>query len=109
MSNWQRPDNLKFAGTDGFVGEGGVSAKWNFIGSWVSLYAPKSPDLGEMDILIDGHFYTTICLTAEACIPSTPVYRVSGLFQGRHCLSIRPRTGKIALDIITFGGEISQE
>lgn len=109
MDNWQRAEALNFAGTDGFVGEGSVSAKWNFIGSSISLYAPKSPELGEMDILVDGYFYTTISLTAEECMPSTPVYDISGLSQGRHCLSIRPRTGKIALDMVTFGGEVDVE
>lgn len=106
MNDWKKDPSLVYSGTDGFVGEDNVKGKWNFIGDGIVVFSPKSPDLGEMDIWIDGYFYHTVSLKSASNSPSAPVCEISGLAQGRHCLVVKPRSGKIVLDMVTVKGSI---
>ncbi|MDR1723640.1 MAG: hypothetical protein LBR84_06860 [Tannerella sp.] len=82
-----------------YVGKGNLSAKWNFIGDGFTLYAPKSPDLGDMELYLDGRFIRTVRLHAETEIPSAQVLSITGLSQGAHALRVLPRNGgRIAID-----------
>ncbi len=109
LSDWQSDSNLSFAGPCGFIGQGNVRGKWNFIGNGFTIFAPKSPALGAMDIYVDGNFYGTALLNAASVTPSAPIYRIDGLPQGRHGVVIKPRSGKIALDLIAVQGKPENE
>jgi hypothetical protein len=86
----------------GPVGEHGnvrPYGKWNVIGSEFRLFAPKSPTLGHMRVVVDGEHKATVDLYSAENVPSSPVYACT-LNPGRHTIAVFPERGKIALDVV---------
>lgn len=104
IQNWDDEKTLDFHADEHFTGEGKVKAKWNIIGNKFSVYSPKSPKLGVMEIWVDGCLFGTANLNSAVDELSKPVYSVVSLEQGNHSVELRPFTGKIAVDILEVEG-----
>lgn len=98
--HWQADSGLAFRSPVGLIASGKHRGKWNFIGSAVTLYAPKSPKLGSAEVWIDGHLHCVIDLHSDQDLPSQAVFDYAELVPGRHCLMLTPHEGTIALDML---------
>jgi len=76
-----------------------VYGKWNVIGKSIAIYAPKSPTLGVMRVVIDGQDHALVTLHAVQATPSANVYACD-LPPGRHTVSVWAQQGEIALDVL---------
>jgi len=81
------------------IGSGNVFAKWNVICDTFTLFAPKSPKLGKMKVIVDGEHKATVDLSAAEDVPSAPVY-VCTVGMGRHGIAVRPEEGSIVVDVL---------
>ncbi len=77
----------------------GARAKWNFIGSRVSLYAPKAPGFGRCEVRINGQWAATLDF-------ASPVRRRSGLIwscdlpHGSHALVMQAQEANVPCEMI---------
>ena len=76
-----------------------IYGKWNICGKGFTIYAPKAPSLGEMQIVVDGKYQATVSLHSENPIASSPVYTCK-LVSGCHGITLFPEKGRIVLDIL---------
>lgn len=75
------------------------TAKWNFAGVGVVLWAPRGiAGTGNVTLSIDGGLQETIDLSADSLTPSAPVWVSSALTAGRHALTVMA-AGAVALPI----------
>jgi len=99
LNDWEIVSNTRFS-----YGIGAISktekarAKWNFEGRSFTLFAPKGPLFGLMDIVLDGETIATVDLFSEWEQPSEPVYTASWATPGRHALTIQNRTARLPVD-----------
>jgi hypothetical protein len=98
---WQeRTDGLFRHGVGAVYQEDGGRAKWNFFGEAATLWSPRGPEFGEVDVLIDGERRATLNLHAEHPEPSSPVFDSGALACGFHALVTRGRSGRLVADSI---------
>jgi len=76
-----------------------IYGKWNICGKGFTLYAPQSPMLGTMRVVVDGEHKATVDLYSENPIASSPVYTCE-LANGYHGVALYPEKGKIVLDVL---------
>jgi hypothetical protein len=105
INEFKRDESLHFMTDECYTTEGEVSVKWNFIGDGFCIFSPKSPDLGAMEIWLDGTFITTVSLYSVMKASSQIVFTSHSLEFGRHCVQIKPHTGRIAVDVFECRGE----
>lgn len=79
-------------------------AKWSFsfTGNGVSIVAPKQPEAGKIEIMIDGKIMKTVDLaTTEGKKNQQIVYQVDTLASGNHTITIVNRGGgAVAIDAL---------
>ena len=83
----------------GYVDSKRIYGKWNVICKSFTVYAPKSPILGKMLVVVDSEYKATVDLYSENETASSPVYTCE-LAHGRHGIALYPESGSIVLDII---------
>jgi hypothetical protein len=104
-SGWMRKCNL---GTGDFNNDLTISETpgnvWNcpFVGTSVSVIAPKQPGAGKIEVQIDGQTRGVVDLaTAGSRQSEQTVYEVTGLTLGKHALAIVNRgPGPVAVDAL---------
>ncbi len=104
LADWEKDGSLDFAGGEGFIGGYGLFGKWNVIGSRFDLHAPRAPDLGTMQILVDGEAVGKTDLRAAKAVPSAVVFSAEFASFGRHAVVVKSLGGRIALDMLTVYG-----
>mgnify|MGYP005834934107 CR=1 FL=1 len=99
LRDWEEITSPLFRHGIGAVhrGEGG-RAKWNAAGSEFTLWSPKGPDYGTVEVLVDGRLVGHVALYAPCVAPSAPVLDVAGLSDGRHAVVVRGITGRLVVD-----------
>ena len=91
------PGRWRFGG--GFVCSAGASdcehaAKFNFVGSRVSLWAPRGlPGAGTVSVSVDGAAPESVDISGPAPAPSAEVWSSAPLTPGRHALVVRANAG----------------
>lgn len=100
-SNWQEVSSSLFRHGVGAVSraEGG-RAKWNFAGSGMTLWAPKGPEYGMVDVLVDNQRVRTVNLCVESPLPSQPVLSVGELPDDFHAVTLKAKSGKLVIDSV---------
>lgn len=78
----------------------GVEGKWNFEGSACTLWAPRGPQYGKAEILLDGITQGIVDFSAPASQSSSAVFSVKGLRSVFHALHVRVKEGAIPLDAL---------
>lgn len=79
-------------------------AKWNFIGSGFTLWSPKGPDYGTVEVLLDGAPVATVNLNLPQLKRSQPVFSKTGLLETFHAVTLQPKTGPLVVDGLDVHG-----
>ncbi len=104
--SWQPSKEAGFLCGRGYIGSGEQCAKWNIRGEGFRIFAPKTPELGYMEVWVDGFLYGSTDLYAEEPEPSGKVYEVQGLpGESRHLVMLKGYEGqRFAVDMIEVDG-----
>ena len=83
--------------------DAGGRAKWNFMGSSFTLWSPKGPDYGKVEVRLDGVRVATVDLHSARAQSSQPVFSQKGLSGAFHALVLEPQGGPWAVDSLEVG------
>ncbi|MEI6390062.1 MAG: hypothetical protein WCT12_03060 [Verrucomicrobiota bacterium] len=98
-ANWVEQKDARYRFGLGAVRQDGKGrAKWNFPGTGFTLWSPKGPDYGTVEIRLDGAVVATVDLHAEQVQPSQPVFSKTGLADTFHAVGLQPRSGQLVVD-----------
>ncbi|MCX6895467.1 MAG: hypothetical protein NTZ16_08240 [Verrucomicrobia bacterium] len=78
--------------------DGDGRAKWNFPGRGFTLWSPKGPDYGMVEIRVDGAVVATVDLHANQAQSSQPVFSKTGLTSSFHAVVLQPKSGRLVVD-----------
>jgi len=73
-------------------------AKWNFMGSGFTLWSPKGPDYGTVEVRLDSAVVATVDLRSAQLQPSQPVFSKTGLAGTFHAIVLQPKSGRLVVD-----------
>lgn len=73
-------------------------AKWNFMGTGFTLWSPKGPDYGIVEVELDGAEVATVDLRSPELRASQPVFHKSGLAGTFHAVVLHPKSGRLVVD-----------
>lgn len=107
---WQPVQDARFQTEKGYIGRGTQWVKWSIRGEGFRLYAPKGPDLGRVEIWVDGYLFGTADLYSPQDEGSQSVYEVECLpGSPKHGVVLRGYEGQsFAVDILeSFGKRAS--
>lgn len=79
-------------------------AKWNFMGTGFTLWSPKGPDYGIVEVRLDGTEVSTVDLRSPQLRASQPVFRKTGLADSFHAVVLQPKTGRLVVDSLEVHG-----
>ncbi len=86
LANWQERSGPEYRYGIGLVSkQPQARVKWNVTGSRLTLWSPRGPDFGKVEIRVDGRPATVVNLYAEQPTPSQPVWtsqKLRGQFHG---------------------------
>jgi hypothetical protein len=82
----------------------GGRLKWNFFGTGVRWWAPRSPDQGRVRLSIDGQARGEIDLYSPTEMTSTSVFACDALTDGGHALVLEAVTGRLATGGLEVAG-----
>lgn len=77
-----------------------VRVKWNFIGTGYKLWSPKSPEFGQVRLILDGKPLGQIDLSAQTKEKSRVVSEIRGLNDGFHNLIVERIDKRMPVDSI---------
>jgi len=66
---------------------------YDFRGTGISLIGDKGPDLGDMDIYVDGKFYRTVSAYHSVKVTQQTLFSISGLTDRPHTLKVVKKSG----------------
>jgi len=99
VSEWDTVTSSAFRfGVGAVRREPGGRAKWNFRGSAFTLWSPRGPEYGRIQLRLDGQEIAEIDLHAESPAPSQPVYTWPKLDDVYHALVMEGVSGRMILD-----------
>ena len=100
--DWPARESKAFRyGLGAVSAKGGLRAKWNFEGTALTLWAPKSPEFGQADLLLDGRRVATVDFSSDRENPSAPVYEAKGLSpETGHALILQAGPKSVPLDVL---------
>jgi hypothetical protein len=84
-----------------------ASAKWNYMGRGFRLWAPKGPEYGAFEVLVNGQRVATIDCKSAKLEPSSIVLEHS-LETGYHAVVIRALNGTMPLDTLEIESPLKQ-
>ena len=86
-ANWEIKSSPIFRHGVGAIHRGTSGhAKWNFIGSEVSLWSPRAPGFACVEVRLDGERRAVVALEAAKEIPSSLIWQSGPLAEGMHTL-----------------------
>jgi hypothetical protein len=98
-ANWSVRKDSTFRFGVGAVGSSAQSgAKWNFMGAGFTLWSPKGPEHGIVDVVLDGATVGTVDLHRAEPQSSQPVFHKGSLTDTFHAVAIRPKDGRLVVD-----------
>jgi len=75
-------------------------AKWNVIGRVLTLWSPRGPSYGSVEVRVDGRGASTLDLHADREISSQPVWSVTDLSDTFHAVVLVAKSGRIPVDCL---------
>ena len=98
-AKWVEEKDARFRFGIGAVRRDGEGrAKWNFQGTGFTLWSPRGPDYGMVEVRVDGAVVATVDLHAAEVQPSQPVLSKTGLTDNFHAVVLQPKSGRLVLD-----------
>ena len=83
--------------------------EFEFCGTGVEFYTAETPEMGEVDIYIDGEFKETVNLYSDGWQYQQKVYEISGLEEGLHTIKGVKKSGdKLVVDYFKVLGEVER-
>ena len=96
---WQEIKSSQFRFQHGAICENqNGRIKWNFSGTGFSLWQPKGPDYGKIEVFVDGKSAGVIDLFHSDLIASQPVISVKELKEGFHTVVLKSLSGRLVAD-----------
>ena len=101
LKDWEEKTAEEFRYQTGvvFKSQGG-RVKWNIYGKGFTIWSPKGPDFGTVNILVDGDIKGTMDLSATSFIPSKPVFTLNSMETGYHAVVFEAQSGRLVIDSI---------
>jgi hypothetical protein len=87
-------------------GSGGISkksparAKWNMFGSAFTLWSPRGPNYGSVEVRLDGQKATILDLHADRAVSSQPVWSARDLPDNFHTVVLVSKSGIMPVDCL---------
>jgi len=98
MAVWSERQEPGFRFGVGVVrNESGGRVKWNFAGTAFSLWSPRGPEGGTIEVVLDGEQIATLDLHSASAEKSRPVLSRT-IRPGRHAVVVRGLTGHLFVD-----------
>jgi hypothetical protein len=99
MTDWDAgPSPLYRFGVGAVRNVSGGRAKWNFRGRGFQLWAPKGPNFGRCELLLDGKKLAELDLHADREQHSQIVYKCDDADDGYHAVVLRSLDGRLVVD-----------
>jgi hypothetical protein len=101
-AGWQERHEASFR-----YGEGVVSllpdarVKWNVIGTQMTLWSPRGPEFGKVEIRLDGQRKAVLDLHSSTPEPSRPVWTSEKLPDAGHAVILQSVSGVFPVDCLT--------
>ena len=70
------------------------------MGKGVTIWAPKGPDFGKVEVSIDGNYTNFIDLYAASEVKSSPVFSLNKLVPGFHAAVLKGTSGHLVIDSV---------
>jgi hypothetical protein len=92
------------SGPDFCYGVGAVSrrpqtrVKWNVVGSQFTLWSPRGPEFGQIEIRVDGRIETVVDLRSDKSEPSRPLWTSRVLSDAAHAVVLQGVAGVFPID-----------
>ena len=97
--DWQELRGLEFRyGLAALSKVPGARVEWNVEGRQFTLWSPRGPEFGKMQIKVDGRVLANLDLHAEHLTPSEPVWKSPRLKDGPHAVVLSAADGLLAVD-----------
>lgn len=77
-----------------------AKAKWNVQGRRFTVWCPRGPQFGSVEVLINGIVQTKINLNTRKLTPSKPLWSSDLLPAGHYAVTLRPFRGVMAFDCL---------
>jgi hypothetical protein len=74
--------------------------KWNVTGTRFTLWSPRGPDFGDVEVRADGRRVAVMNLHADRTHPSQPVWHSKPLRGPYHAIVLQARTGTLPVDCL---------
>jgi hypothetical protein len=104
-ADWTEARDARFRYGLGAVSKADAArAKWNIVGSGLTLWSPRGPTYGTVEVRVDGRTVATLGLHADAPIRSEPVWSVADLPDTFHALVLTAKSGCLPLDCLEVAG-----
>lgn len=101
LANWQERSGPEFRSGIGLVAkQPQARVKWNVTGHRLTLWSPRGPEFGEVEILVNGQPAAVVNLHAEKLEASQPVWASKKLRGSFHGVVWQARTGRLPVDIL---------
>ncbi|MCL5096151.1 MAG: hypothetical protein M1608_01180 [Candidatus Omnitrophica bacterium] len=99
--DWSETSNPSFRYGSGVVSKGMTArAKWNVIGHAFTLWSPRGPGYGSVEVRVDGRIAATLDLHAAREISSQPVWAATYSCDTYHTVCLAAKSGHIPVDCL---------
>ena len=101
-TEWQEMESPRFrygVGAVARIPESG-RAKWNFAGTGFTVWAPRGPMYGKVEVVVDGNPVRILDLYDPLDRDSKPVFEMRNLLEGFHAVALHGNTGRLVVDSI---------
>jgi hypothetical protein len=106
LDNWQERHEAGFRYGVGVVSKrSDARVKWNVIGSGMTLWSPRGPEFGKVEIRIDGQRAAIVDLHSSNPEPSRPVWTSEKLSDAGHAIVLQGVSGVFPVDCLTVGND----
>jgi hypothetical protein len=78
--------------------QAGARVKWNVEGRRFTLWSPRGPEFGKVQIKVDGRAVAAVDLRAERLASSEPVWSSARLKDGPHAVVLTATNGRLIVD-----------
>ncbi|MHB1357294.1 MAG: tudor domain-containing protein [Anaerolineae bacterium] len=100
-NSWQCSDDPAFRYGFGYeTTMEGAGCKWCYYGAGFTLWSPRAPQYGRIEVWLDGRMLTTLDLCSETTVSSTPIYTLSDLERGYHAVTLLRLSGTMPCDVL---------
>jgi hypothetical protein len=99
VGKWQEHSE-GFLSSPGFAGSGNLTAKWNVTGRRFTVWCPRGPAFGSVEIWVNGVSKAKVNLNSRKLSASKPIWISELLPSGNYAIKLRPFRGPMVVDCL---------